>query len=709
MADFRKWLVAFALIATLLGLATTASANGVALQSPLTCSADTSTNRDVRGEGVTELVGDIVLTCNGGSPTPAGQPVPLINVHVQLQVPITSRTFGTYKAPNATVQTVSEAMLTIDEPFPSVPFPSGTLPIPGSPTAQYGCIAAGGETGGVGVCDDLGDGTGTTTYTDDNPYQDHPFNTFQGVATSNLTTGKATVDFLGVPVDPPGTNNSRIIRITNIRGDMTGLLNGATNAPTGVPVFVSISFPSTSGVSLSTPTLQVGAVYQGLQSGAVTNATYNQCVEPSGSPSITFAEGFASAFKTKQVTDNDENEGGSLQSIRDAFDDQNWEPQNIAFQENYLTETGFTPDDIEGALQGGSTTAADDTIGVADYGTRFLISVQNLQNGVTLSWPGEVDGTSNNSPDLVLWTVTNANADGTGSAADGNDVDMVGSWTPTSGATNNFVVYEVMGDNPNLPESITISPGVSYVINLPKNEPALGNPGPSQPSIATATVSFAPLAADLPGTPLPTNGGKTNTTSRGSLPRFINTQASPADFVTIDPCSCNLLFPWVVSGGGLETGIAVVNTSWSPTIWNPGSKPESGTITLWFYGTRAGSAVQGEFHPNGSATPAEPAIVVPGGCAFALYTASGSAVNCVPVPSGNGSISSGVTEGFVGYVIATTTFQYCHGVAYVALANSLQGSYYEAIELDEPFALQHIHGAHPTNQRTGQWGESQAH
>jgi hypothetical protein len=87
----------------------------------------------------------------------------------------------------------------------------------------------------------------------------------------------------------------------------------------------------------------------------------------------------------------------------------------------------------------------------------------------------------------------------------------------------------------------------------------------------------------------------------------------------------------------------------------------------------------------------------------------GSAVNCATQPSGNGSISTAVTTGFVGYVIATTTFQYCHGVAYVTpLGSPFQGSYYDAIELDTPFWAAGIAGVSNMN-RTGQWGESQAH
>ena len=63
----------------------------------------------VRAEGVTELVGDLVLRCTGGTPTPAGKPVPLATVQVFLtNTNITSRLLSTDSG-------LSEATLLIDD------------------------------------------------------------------------------------------------------------------------------------------------------------------------------------------------------------------------------------------------------------------------------------------------------------------------------------------------------------------------------------------------------------------------------------------------------------------------------------------------------------------------------------------------------------------------------------------------------------------
>src|SRR5262245_61311058 len=63
----------------------------------------------VRSEGPTELVGDIVLNCAGGTPTPAGTVIPQADITITLNTQITSRVIGGG----------GEAILTVDEPTPS--------------------------------------------------------------------------------------------------------------------------------------------------------------------------------------------------------------------------------------------------------------------------------------------------------------------------------------------------------------------------------------------------------------------------------------------------------------------------------------------------------------------------------------------------------------------------------------------------------------
>src|SRR4051794_17841960 len=108
MAEFRKWLLAFAVVALIASLAVPASAQ-TTIQQTVTCTASSGGNPPlVRAEGLAELVGDVVLVCQGGTPTAAGQPVPLINVNIFLTTNVTSKIVsGT---------DLSEALLIVDEP-----------------------------------------------------------------------------------------------------------------------------------------------------------------------------------------------------------------------------------------------------------------------------------------------------------------------------------------------------------------------------------------------------------------------------------------------------------------------------------------------------------------------------------------------------------------------------------------------------------------
>src|SRR5579862_280530 len=147
MADFRKWLLALAAVAVLLGLGSS-SANA---QPAFTCVSNAGAPNIVRGEGVAELVGDIILNCTGGVPTTGGKAIPLSNVQVSLNTNITSRIIS-----NATG--ASEALILIDEPFPFNPG-AGANAVPtvaqggpayngsvgppptGAPSQQLGCFA----------------------------------------------------------------------------------------------------------------------------------------------------------------------------------------------------------------------------------------------------------------------------------------------------------------------------------------------------------------------------------------------------------------------------------------------------------------------------------------------------------------------------------------------------------------------------------------
>src|SRR6202035_2952300 len=89
------------------------------------CTANAGVPPIVRAEGIAELVGDLILNCTGGTFTPAGQPIPQSNIQIFLNTNITSRTYA---------GNLSEAILTIDEPFPS----AGETPTPATAAPSTG-------------------------------------------------------------------------------------------------------------------------------------------------------------------------------------------------------------------------------------------------------------------------------------------------------------------------------------------------------------------------------------------------------------------------------------------------------------------------------------------------------------------------------------------------------------------------------------------
>jgi uncharacterized protein (TIGR03437 family) len=219
-----------------------------------TCVANVAVTPTMRAEGFTEATGDIILTCSGGTPTPAGMPIPLGTVSVTLNTPITSTIMG----PNG----ASDALLLIDEPNTA------------SNPAPFVVVLAGQTVNFVGGPNPLAQG-----------------NTFQGTQTS-----ENTVTWVGVPIlSPETTGASRIYRITNIRANALALGAGAT---VGANVAGNLG---------SLPGLTVGVVQKSLSFGVpltatVSNATpQNLNLAPGSQPvnpfALNFGQEIPNAFK----------------------------------------------------------------------------------------------------------------------------------------------------------------------------------------------------------------------------------------------------------------------------------------------------------------------------------------------------------------------------------------------------------------------------
>jgi hypothetical protein len=113
-----------------------------------------------------------------------------------------------------------------------------------------------------------------------------------------------------------------------------------------------------------------------------------------------------------------------------------------------------------------------------------------------------------------------------------------------------------------------------------------------------------------------------------------------ATWLTVAPCTTNLLFVWVLNFAGLDTGLAISNTSMDPY----GTIPQNGTCTVNLYPTDTTTN-------NG----------VNAGPGIAITTAT------IQAGSVWRATMSGTPTfaGMAGYIIAVCRFQYGHGFAFI--------------------------------------------
>jgi hypothetical protein len=255
--------------------------------------------------------------------------------------------------------------------------------------------------------------------------------------------------------------------------------------------------------------------------------------------------------------------------------------------------------------------------------------------------PTAVNLTNQNTGTVTgVMVLTSTNANGAGAYTPPSSIGT----STYANVSNNLVVYEVLFDDPLSLEIATVQVAVSYTPQLGSDLPAT-----AERQIGTAAGGFAPFYS---GSPYNQPQGLTY-----DIPRFVFT-GTPATLFDISRCACNLLFPWVASTGGFDTGIALANTSLDPgATAGFTAVPQSGTVTFWYYGSLTNGVA-----PPGPQTSAK----VPNGSVltYVLSTGAGNIYSTT-----NGITSNGMTNaaaGFAGYIIAQAQFQYCHAFAYVS-------------------------------------------
>jgi len=586
MADFRRCMYAFAVLALLLGLLPSANAQTV---NGLICTANAAVPPTLRAEGLTELVGDIVLTCSGGTSTPATQTIPQANFQIFLNTQVTSRLV------NSSNQ--SEAIMTIDEPK------AGQVV---QCTSVTGCSATGAGPGVPNQTEFLG-GVGGND------------NVYEGIVAGN------SVIFTGIPVDPPGTTGQRVFRITNVRANANAVSAPGANGIPGQIIALISATPATgpggltSTFSINNPQVVVGFVQTSLVTSITGTASGKnpaiasdiavlQCVGKSNAfvGTLNYTELFPTAFKTHTIAGSGITPQSTLGLVY------NSESGYYNPGPNTLAANGGT-----GALSGNLATA-----GLADFGTRLRAVFNNIPNGVS-----------------VFVTIQNTNASATTSPLTGTFAQLVASeatvdgttgFTPIAATTtvgggiwqipitngSGEAVWEVVAANPLALQTYSFG----YYVN------ATASPSTNSPAIGTGTVNmwYAPTAPTFAA-----SAGGTAQNSSVPIPRFVDASTA-TNAVAVTICRTNLLYPYVTSQAGFDTGLAISNTSTDPF----GTAAQAGPCTLYFYGTNA---------PASFTTPSS----IASGTTYA-------------------NLATTLAPNFTGYVIALCNFQYAHGFAFIS-------------------------------------------
>jgi hypothetical protein len=601
----------------------------------------------LRAEGLTELVGDIVLTCTGGAtPVVSTTPLATANVTVSFGTNVTSRLLSyntSTTASSVTSPNTSEALLLIDEPGSGLqigPWASAgpqnigpgapqTLCANGQPASYMGA--------GNGGCPQYVVQVGTspnldyamsstpTTYS-------APANVYAGVASANQVT------FFGVPIMPPTSAGvSRVYRMTNIRINANAL--GASGSPGTFQVLGSISISGSTSVPIYTPVQIVGFVQQGLttsirnvgNTGSLTVPNFAQCSTQGSSSSpgqvavLQYSENFGTAFKTRVAP-----------LSASAYSGQATNPtgQNIPGA-IFNSESGFIFTPLVGY-----GTALNATAGLADYGTRLKAVFNNIPTGVRIfvSTTNVVNISGNTA---ALSNAPAGNATTSFAQLVISETATEGSFVPSSGfiyptgsvtALNGFAeltvsstnsataVWEVINDNPATNENFSFGVWTAYTANAAANAPPTGT--------ATVNMSYAPTPPIAFTAALGAAASSTLT-----VPRFADTSTA-TNLLSIVQCTTSLLFPFITNQAGFDTGFAIMNTTQDPF----GTKAQQGTCAFNFYGQNA--------------PPVYTTGIIPAGNNVA--------------PSVYAFLASSIAPSFQGYMISVCNFQLAHGYAFIS-------------------------------------------
>lgn len=378
----------------------------------------------------------------------------------------------------------------------------------------------------------------------------------------NGTVAANSVTFSGIAVGALAANATTTITVTNIKIQASSI-----GASTGVPTAVNESvFVSGTNVNNNVLTANnVAFVTNGLTSVKAggpgnnntvsNNAICNQITAANQNFTVSFAEAFATAFKTQ---------GSNTTNTA----------LNSWFTNN--TETGF-------GVAGNSTT------NTATAGTRVTIAFANVPANVNVYMPLTIVDSVNNVGNMQMVTsATAAKTLVTAASTSGNNAPAANYGQVAISGGSGTAVYEYTVNDPATIEKYTAN------VDLQASAGAVAAPS----GAITATVSFAPIGAS------------------SNVPNFVSgSSTTTVNGSNFTACSTTLLFPFVTNQLGFDTGLAISNTS-NDLLASSGTKSQaanaSGTCALTFFGNTAPSPVTTATIATGTTYAAAASTVAPG-------------------------------------------------------------------------------------------------
>lgn len=539
-----------------------------------------------------------------------------------------------------------------------------------------------------------------------------PINVYQGQygVGGGIIPNEQSVTFVGIPVVQPGVDsfgqnagNSRIYRIKNIRVQVANFF------PVNSQILATIAIQNPpSNLVLNNSQGVVGFVQTGLSFSVTAGPSYAQCLGlnfnsdgtlpgtsttgtlPFNSGLLRFTEGYGVAFKRRGFN-------GNLDVV-----DPIYNPFFIAGAGqanptvNYNNESGFYNRTFQ-------TTNGLNVAGIASTGTRLRARFSNLPTanvrlfvsmapitgtfaydtrlGSTATPPavgaGQLQLNISNAPNVLVGQGTTALAAAIGVNTDANGLaeglpvttslyrshpypiqgsaapGVGNAYTGISGTTRTTQLtvasdgtasytWEVLRADDNLIDRLEFLVQAQFLPTTSILTDA------AQPQIVRVSGNFAPILT---------------ASSNGStyFPSFVLTQPLvESEIFRITNCGTNLLYPYVTSVTGFNTGIAVSNTSQDPF----GTINETGICRVNFYGVTDGGGVPPTVQPFTKAVPAGQSAV------FNLRF-GGPDWGIQPVP------------GFTGYIIIQCNFRWAHGFAFISDPGNLFTAHgYLALILD---------------------------